>query len=122
VEAAVDDIRILGDTGGSVDAPSIGGGAVATVAFALEPNQPNPFRADTRIEFALPSAANTSLAVYNVQGQMVRELVDGPRDAGRHTVDWDGRDSGGQKVAAGVYFYRLESDGRTVTRKMTVMK
>ena len=51
-----------------------------------------------------------------------RQIAKNDAVSGRRPRDWDGRDSGGRKVAAGVYFYRLESDGRTVTRKMTVMK
>jgi hypothetical protein len=122
VEAAVDDIRIFGDFAGPpVDAPVVVAGASA-FAFDLEAAQPNPFRAATRIAFSVPQRADVSLTVYNVQGQAVRELTRGPREAGRYTVDWDGRDAAGARVATGVYFYRLEANGRALTQKMTVMK
>ncbi|MCA9753182.1 MAG: T9SS type A sorting domain-containing protein, partial [Gemmatimonadetes bacterium] len=120
VEAAVDDVRILAETQ-ATDAPVIGGGTVASVV-TLDAAQPNPFRETTNLAFALPQRADVSLRVYNVQGQMVRELVHGVQDAGRHVAEWDGRDSAGNRVATGVYFYRLDANERTLTRKMTVMK
>ena len=63
-----------------------------------------------------------NLTVFNVAGQAVRTLASGARDAGRYTVPWDGRDSAGQRVAAGVYFYRLTAGDNTLTKKMTVMQ
>ncbi len=92
-------------------------------SFALSGNAPNPFARETRIRYELPSAARVHLAVYSVAGRKVRSLVDGePRAAGRHEVRWEGRDDTGASVAAGVYFYRLEAGGRTVTRRMVVLK
>ena len=60
------------------------------------------------------------LAVYDLRGRLVRELVSGPVEAGSHTVVWDGRDRGGQSVAAGVYFARMD-DGRTATTAKMVL-
>ena len=62
------------------------------------------------------------LSVYNVKGQKVRQLEAGRFTAGRHATTWDGRDQAGERVAAGVYFYRLTSDAETLTKKMTVLK
>ncbi|MBZ0268986.1 T9SS type A sorting domain-containing protein [bacterium] len=122
VEAGVDDLRILGDAeGGAVDAPAIGEGVVARV-MSLEQAQPNPFAAATRIAFTLPSGGPVELAVYNVQGQMVRSLVSGVRESGVHRELWDGRDASGQAVSNGVYFYRLTAAGKSLTKKMTVVR
>ncbi len=120
VEAGVDEIRILADFGvTSVDeiAP-----AASSIAFALSPNQPNPFGAATRIDFAIPQKGDVTLAVYDVSGRMVRSLTNGVREAGRYTVSWNGHDSSGRRVSDGVYFYRLTSGGETLTRKLTVLK
>jgi flagellar hook assembly protein FlgD len=57
------------------------------------------------------------LRVYDVSGRLVRTLVDGRVEAGRHEVAWDGRDQGGRRTASGVYFYRLQGADREMTRK-----
>jgi hypothetical protein len=119
VEAAVDDVRILADFGGVVDAPAP---MAAPLAFSLEQNQPNPFRPNTQIRFAIPSRESVRLTVYDVSGRAVRDLAHGVREAGRYTVDWNGLDAEGNRVAAGVYFYRLTAGSETLTRKMTVLK
>ncbi len=120
VEAGVDDVRIFaefGTTGIEDLAP-----ATAPLAFSLGQNQPNPFSPHTKIDFAIPGKSQVELAVYDVGGRLVRTLVEGMRDPGRYAVQWDGRDGGGRRVAAGVYFYRLTTGAETLTRKMTVLK
>jgi photosystem II stability/assembly factor-like uncharacterized protein len=85
----------------------------------LAQNYPNPFgrspflsrlagNSETTIEFALPAFANVQLAIYNLNGQRIRTLVNEPRQAGRHLVHWDGRDEAGRDAASGNYFYRLQ--------------
>lgn len=119
VEAGVDEIRVMASFGstGVEEIP-----ASATLSFALSQNQPNPFSPNTRIDFAIPSKGNVDLAVYDVAGRLVRTLASGMREAGRYAVQWDGKDTGGQRASAGVYFYRLTSQGESLTRKMTVLK
>jgi len=96
------------------------GGDVTEVS--LTQNFPNPFRADTRIRFALPQAERVSLRIYDVAGRAVRTLVDGPVDAGRHQVAWDGLDDGGRRVSSGVYFYRMTAGAEERERKMVRLK
>jgi hypothetical protein len=79
--------------------------------FGLAQNYPNPFNPATRISFALPEAASVTLKVYNVLGQEVVTLAQETREAGYHEVVWNGRNSLGQSVGSGVYFYRLEAKG-----------
>jgi Zn-dependent metalloprotease len=119
VEAGVDEIRVMASFVATAveDVP-----ATAALSFSLSQNQPNPFSPNTRIDFALPSKGNVELAVYDVAGRLVRMLASGAREAGRYAVQWDGKDTGGKRVSAGVYFYRLNSQGQTATRKMTVLK
>ena len=90
---------------------------------ALHPNSPNPFNPSTMIAYDVPSGgADVQLAVYDVQGRLVRRLVDAPKAAGTHRVSWDGRDSHGTAVATGVYFYRMRAAGEVLTRKMLLLK
>ncbi|GJM44109.1 MAG: hypothetical protein DHS20C21_09510 [Gemmatimonadota bacterium] len=88
----------------------------------LRQNSPNPFATSTQIEFQLPQAADVKLAVYDATGRLVRDLANGRREAGAHQVAWDGRDSLGERVAAGVYFYRLSGAGTEETRRAVLLK
>jgi hypothetical protein len=91
---------------------------VAT-GFKLAQNAPNPVRAaGTEIRFALGQAGSARLMVFDAGGRLVRTLLDGVLSAGEATVRWDGRDEGGHQAAAGVYFYRLESDEHYAVRKL----
>ena len=56
-----------------------------------------------------PVREEVKLSVYNLAGQRVATLVDGPREAGTYTVRWDGRDDGGVELASGMYLYRLQA-------------
>ncbi len=94
----------------------------APQTFVLHQNYPNPFNPSTVIRFALPRAGLVRLAVYNILGRRIRTLVEGARPAGDYQVTWDSRDDSGNLVASGVYFYRLESNGMTQTRKLTLMR
>ncbi|MCM2271960.1 MAG: right-handed parallel beta-helix repeat-containing protein [candidate division Zixibacteria bacterium] len=91
-------------------------------AFALGQNYPNPFNPATTITFSLPHRDKVRLSVYNLLGQEISVLADGVYDAGTHNVTWNGRDSGDDQVPTGLYFYRLESTGVTLTRKMMLLK
>jgi len=87
------------------------------------PNHPNPFNAETTMRFALEEDAQVRLVVYNGPGQAVRSLVEGPRPTGVHTVVWDGRDDDSRDMASGIYFGRLEVDGRcAAARQMALVR
>jgi M6 family metalloprotease-like protein len=81
-----------------------------SVRFALYAGYPNPFNAEVVIPFALGAEARAELVVYDVLGRRVRVLVDEVLGSGQHRVVWNGRDSGGSRVASGVYFYRLAAE------------
>jgi len=91
-------------------------------AFALAQNSPNPFNPTTKISFAMPAAGDVHLAVYNVLGQQVKELVNSSMDAGMHDVIWDGKDNNGSTVASGIYFYKLNIGSFVDTKKMVLLK
>jgi len=88
----------------------------------LSQNFPNPFNPSTMIKFDLKEKGPVTLKVYNVAGQLVRTLVDDVRDAAAHSIVWDGRNNIGSKVASGIYFYKMETNGFSETRKMVLLR
>ena len=91
--------------------------------FALGANYPNPFNPSTTIPFTVPAGAgDVDLAIYNVLGQPVRQVWAGPLAAGEHRLTWDGRDTRGQSVAAGIYLYRLQVGDQMRIRKMVKLE
>jgi len=85
--------------------------------FSLAQNYPNPFNPGTEIHYAIPAPQRVKLAVFDITGREIRVLVDGFQAAGRHRAAFQA--SG---LASGVYLYRLETSGRTVTKKMMLMR
>ncbi|MFZ4619570.1 MAG: CHRD domain-containing protein [Bacteroidota bacterium] len=91
-------------------------------AFSLSQNYPNPFNPSTRIEFGLPVQSGVTLKVYDIIGREVATLFSGHRNAGRFTVEWNGKDQFNSSVASGIYFYRLEAGSFIQTKKMILLK
>ena len=92
-------------------------------AFSLADNFPNPFNPATTIQYALPTAADVELTVYNVVGQVVRTLVAEHQRAGRYVVEWDATDDSGHSVSSGMYLYRLQAGGEFIkVKKMLLIK
>mgnify|MGYP000334554735 CR=1 FL=1 len=91
-------------------------------AFALEQNHPNPFNPSTTIVYRLESGGPVRLRIFDAAGRLVRTLVEGDQAAGEHRVQWQGLDQAGRGVAAGAYYYRLESGGRSLVRRMVLLK
>jgi hypothetical protein len=85
-------------------------------------NYPNPFNPETTIMYNIPVTDNTNLAIYNLKGQLVKELVNEKQTAGNHQVIWNGLDESNQRVASGVYLYKIRSDKYSKTNKMILMK
>lgn len=102
------------------DPPFDFGGVERT--FALQGNEPNPFKSRTAIQFTLPETADVSLAVYDILGRRVATLADGSHAAGSYTAYWDGRSAAGEPLASGVYFYRLEAGSSVHVRRMTLVR
>lgn len=88
--------------------------------FALYTPTPNPFREGTSIRFDLPQEANVRLAIYDISGRLVHVMREGAVPAGTYTEQWAGRNTAGERVAPGVYFYSLEA-GADVQRKKVVL-
>lgn len=100
----------------------IGGRGSSPAAPVLHQNAPNPFNPSTSISFFLPARARVSLRVYDVQGRLVRTLIDAEVDGGDRSTRWDGRDERGNSLSSGVYFYQLRFEDKTLTRKMVLLK
>lgn len=91
--------------------------------FVINQNYPNPFNPDTQINYGLPKASRVTLNIYNLRGQLVRTLVDEMKPAGFYTAQWDAKDSEGNLVSSGAYFYRIQAGNEFVkTNKMTLLK
>ena len=94
---------------------------------ALLANYPNPFNPETWIPYQLATAAEVTLTIYDMNGQLVRRLALGHRAVGMYqsrsrAVYWDGRNQLGESVASGLYFYTLTADEFSATRKMLILK
>jgi hypothetical protein len=93
--------------------------------LSLGRNVPNPFNPSTRITFTIPNKAGSGsvkLSVFDVRGRLVARLVDGPKGSGSYTVTWNGRNRYGAEVGTGVYFYRLQWNSQTISRRMVLLK
>lgn len=85
-------------------------------------NQPNPFNPQTTLRFTTGKGGPTLLAIYDLNGRLVRTLVHNDLDAGIHETMWDGRNNNGHEVSSGIYYSRLETEQGTATAKMTLIK
>ncbi|KAA3630979.1 MAG: T9SS C-terminal target domain-containing protein [Calditrichaeota bacterium] len=97
-------------------------GALLPYRFELSQNYPNPFNPVTTIEYSLPRRSHVMIEIYNVLGQKVRTLVNREESAGLYTITWNGKDSGGEAVSTGMYFYRFQADDHIETKKMLLLK
>jgi hypothetical protein len=90
--------------------------------FSLNQNQPNPFNPVTTIAYSVPGTGHVTLDIYDIAGRCVVRLVDGVQTAGAHTEKWNGLDRAGSPVASGAYFYRMTTEGRSLVRKMLLVR
>jgi len=97
---------------------------VKPTQYQLYQNHPNPFNPGTKIRFDLPVDSHVEVGVYNATGQLVTSLINGNQKAGAHEVQWNSRDSAGNQVPAGVYFYRMIVDHSAWSKvnKMILLK
>ena len=91
-------------------------------AFALEQNYPNPFNPATTIPFALPTAADVSLAIYDLRGREIRRLVQDRLPAGYQRVVWDGRDATGRILPSGIYMVVMMTPGSNRQMKVLLLR
>ena len=109
--------------GASVETESI---EIPVASAKLFQNYPNPFNPSTTIAFTVPggsgSKQNVALNIYDLRGALVRSLVNGPVEGGRHEVTWNGTNNRGEQVSSGVYFTRFASGGTKSIKKMILLR
>ena len=104
-------------TGGGTDVPKR-----TTFQWALHQNTPNPVAGMTEVRYEVARTSAVSIKVYNAMGQHVTTLVDGRVEPGRYAAHWDGKNSGGERVSSGVYFYKMNAGAFNATKKMLIVK
>tara|TARA_B100000315_G_scaffold120298_1_gene110205 strand:+ start:14185 stop:14901 length:717 start_codon:yes stop_codon:yes gene_type:complete len=92
-------------------------GTLVPNTFALHQNYPNPFNPVTTISYDLPEVSNVKLSVFDINGRFVETLVIGRVAAGKHSVEWDSKNS-----PSGIYIYRLTFHQKQITKKMVLLK
>jgi hypothetical protein len=92
-------------------------GSSLPAVFSLSQNYPNPFNPATEIEFALPTASDVRLEVFNVLGQRIDMLVNGLLPAGYHSVTWNANSQ-----SSGIYFYKITAGNFSQIHQMTLLK
>jgi len=91
-------------------------------SFALDQNYPNPFNPSTRIDFDVAQAGNIIVTVHNVLGQKVNTLFSGYLAPNSYTLEWDGKNSAREEMPTGFYFYVLQTETLTSSRKMLLIR
>ena len=91
-------------------------------SYNLSQNYPNPFNPITNIRYSLPKNTMISLVIYNILGQEVVRLLDKEMNKGSHLLQWDGKNSLGELVGTGLYYYKLETKDYVKTKKMLFLK
>jgi photosystem II stability/assembly factor-like uncharacterized protein len=90
--------------------------------MSLSPNYPNPFNSTTRIDYYLPKPGIVSLKIFNIQGQLVRTLVNKSIASGHYSTIWDGQSNTGSLVSSGMYIYQLQCNGQVKNHKLLLLK
>jgi len=85
-------------------------------------NYPNPFNPSTTISYNIPQSGQTELKIYNIRGQLVKQLVNEYQECGEHTISWNGKDDSNSPVSSGIYFSKVFSAGNTQVHKMMMIK
>ncbi|MDP8204180.1 MAG: FlgD immunoglobulin-like domain containing protein, partial [Candidatus Tenebribacter mawsonii] len=86
-------------------------------------NYPNPFNPTTTISFSVTQNSDfVTLEIFNIKGQKVKTLYKGIAEEGKHSVIWEGKDTNGKSVSSGIYFYKLKTNSKELTRKMLMLK
>lgn len=97
-------------------------GAFHPSAYEIYQNFPNPFNHETQIRYALPKAADVKLEIVDIRGRRVCSLASGKKDAGVHSVTWDGMDSRGFLMPSGVYMILMKTEACVKTSKIILIK
>jgi glucuronoarabinoxylan endo-1,4-beta-xylanase len=86
--------------------------------FTVEQNYPNPFSSSTSISYTLNKQTDVRISIYDALGREVKKFNVGNQNVGVHGIQWDARNNFGEKLASGVYFYRVRAGSKSLTNKM----
>jgi hypothetical protein len=108
----------------------IGGGLTSTQnypettpsMFKVNQNYPNPFNPNTNIEYRIVKQGNVEIEIYDINGRLVKSLLNTTQYPGSYTIQWNGQDDGNKTVASGTYFYQVKSNGVQLVKKMLLLK
>ncbi len=122
MDGAGDWVPFFGPTPGSTN-DAVSASPAVISGLVMEPAFPNPFNPRTEIRCFLPDAVSLNLGIYDIRGEIVCMLAHGQKlAAGTHTFSWDGTDTAGRNMAAGVYFARLTTPGKSETGKLVLVR
>jgi glucose/arabinose dehydrogenase len=96
--------------------------ALLPLSVNLEQNYPNPFNPETHISYSLSKSAQVKLEIFNQIGERIKQLVNEYRNSGTYNIVWNGKMDNGAKAPSGVYFYRLQADDFSVSKKLILLK
>ena len=119
----VDDV-LIGDPSTSYEIPAVSNDDPRPVqTVSLHQNFPNPVRNSTTFSFALPqNIQEAELSIYNIKGQLVITFTPNIDEGPHFEIEWNGKDSSNKPVASGVYFYRLTTDQKEITKKLLLLQ
>lgn len=118
---SVDEIRKLEFTGlTSINNPEDIKQAIES--FNLLQNYPNPFNPTTTIVYQIPDHSKVTLSIYDLNGQLVKEILNETQDKGEYRVTWNGTDQRNLKVSSGVYIYTVRCNDLLLSKHMILLK
>ncbi len=130
----LDSKLLMGETGGLPNAKYLGGSVKEENAntnstvnqlpteYALIGNFPNPFNPTTTIKYTLPTDGRVTIKVYDMLGREIKTLVNDYKATGNYSTIWDSKDSFGNDVSSGIYFYNIKFMDNSITKKMVLVR
>jgi len=100
---------------------TIGNTTILANSFQLNQNYPNPFNPTTTINYSINKNGNIKIVIFDMLGKQVKSLVNKKNIAGKHQVLWNGKNDAGKTLPSGQYYYTIEMDGITKSRKMILL-
>jgi len=91
-------------------------------SFELNQNYPNPFNSVTTIPFILNDNQEITIDIFNLNGKLIKQLLNGEIEAGSHTISWNSTDMENLHVSSGVYYYRFKTKYQTIVKKMLLLR
>lgn len=95
---------------------------ITTYKTELKGNYPNPFNPSTSVSFSLKEASKVNISIYNIKGELVKVLLNDTKNAGHHSIIWDGKNSNNKTVSAGIYMLKMENNEYIKTKKIIMIK